>query len=123
MVGRVDLTPADPLGLPVALAFNAHQRRTSAGRSLLGPDAVRAAVASFSRRGATTVVRSSPWRLGPDDAVLASEWFVGWLAAAREQRPGLADAVADYTGRRLAQLADGQLRVMVGHEDLFVRHD
>jgi len=121
--GRVAMNPPDPWDVPIGVAFNAHQRRTTEKRSLLGPDAVRAAVGAFTRGGATTVVRSSPWRLDRDDSVLASEWFVAWLAAACEQRPELAGAVSGYTDRRLAQLGDGRMRIMVGHEDLFVCHD
>jgi SAM-dependent methyltransferase len=34
--GRVILTPPDPLDAPIARAFNAHQRRTTDGRDLLG---------------------------------------------------------------------------------------
>src|SRR5450631_4085050 len=40
VVGRVELTPADPLDECIAAAFDAHQRRTTGGRRLLGPDAV-----------------------------------------------------------------------------------
>ena len=40
VVGRVTLTPADPLDARIGAAFNAHQRRGG----LLGPDAVAAAV-------------------------------------------------------------------------------
>ena len=41
---RSGSTPADPLDAAVAAAFNAHQRRTVGGRTLLGPDAADAAV-------------------------------------------------------------------------------
>ena len=45
VVGRVDLSPADPLDAGVAAAFDAHQRRTTERGRLLGPDAVAVAVA------------------------------------------------------------------------------
>jgi hypothetical protein len=166
VVGRVDLTPAEPLDAQIAAAFNAHQRRTVGGRRLLGPDAVDATVDAFTRRGAATVLRPSPWRLGVDtfggadqrgdgggaeqrddgggadqrgdgggaeqlddvggadqrdDVDLMSEWFVGWLAAACEQRPELAGPAAAYAHRRLAQVAEGQLGVVVHHHDLLAR--
>jgi hypothetical protein len=63
-------------------------------------------------------VRSSPWRLGADQADLAAEWLHGWLAAACEQRPELTDRAASYTARRLADAAAGRLGVVVGHHDL-----
>src|SRR5204863_329357 len=82
--------------------FNAHQRRTVGGRSLLGPDAVDAAVEAFARRGLSVLVRSSPWRLGADQADLASEWFTGWVAAACEQRPEVAGPARAYVSGRVA---------------------
>jgi hypothetical protein len=140
VIGRVELTPPDPLDADIAEAFNAHQRRTVGGRSLLGPDAVDATVEAFRRHGATVLVRSSPWRLGlarpspqrlglarpspqrlelvQAEAELMSEWFRGWVAAACEQRPELARPVAAYARRRLADAAAGRLGVVVHHNDL-----
>ncbi|MEU2432592.1 SAM-dependent methyltransferase [Streptomyces sp. NPDC007861] len=69
VLGRVDLTPADPMDAEIADAFNAHQRRTDRGRGLLGPDAVAAASVAFARHGMTVRAQSSPWRLGPVDRV------------------------------------------------------
>jgi hypothetical protein len=102
----------------VADAFNSHQRRTVGGRTLLGPDAVGAAVEEFTRRGYEVLVRPSPWRLGPADAALAADWFSGWVDAAWEQRPELAATAEPYARRRLAEAAAGRLGVTVGHVDL-----
>lgn len=118
VVGRVELTPADPLDAAIAEAFNAHQRRTVSDRTLLGPDAADAAVEAFGRHGVDVQVRSSPWRLGADQADLAAEWFRGWVDAAREQRPELSGPLAEYTPRRLAEAAAGQLEVVLHHSDL-----
>jgi hypothetical protein len=114
VVGRVDLTPADPLDATVAEAFNAHQRRTG----LLGPDAVTAACEAFTERGATVQVRPSPWRLGDTDAALTAQWLRGWVGAAVEQRPDLRPRAETYLASRLASLALGELRVTVHHADL-----
>lgn len=114
--GRVELDPVDPLDTAVASAFDAHQRRTVDGRSLLGPDAVAATVGAFERRGATVHRRPSPWRLGPESAALAERWLTGWVEAAAEQDPDL--DVADYLRRRLDACAAGELRAVVHHEDL-----
>lgn len=118
VVGRVELDPTDPLDEPIAAAFNAHQRRTTGGRRLLGPDAARATAEAFRRRGVPVRTATSPWRLGPAEADLASEWLRGWVAAAREQRPDLAGPAVGYESRRLAQAAAGRLRVVVEHTDL-----
>lgn len=119
VIGRVEFTPADPLDAEIAEAFNAHQRRTTGGRSLLGPDAVDATVGAFRRRGATVLTRPSPWRLGGDQAELISEWCTGWLAAACEQRPDLAGPAMAYAARRRADVAAGRLGIVVEHTDLF----
>ncbi|GAA4986683.1 methyltransferase domain-containing protein [Actinopolymorpha pittospori] len=118
VIGRVTLTPSDPLDAEVAEAFNAHQRRTVGGRTLLGPDAVEATIEAFGRRGVEVLVRPSPWRLGADRADLTAEWFEGWLGAAAEQQPELTDRATTYAQRRLADAAAGRLGVVVEHLDL-----
>jgi hypothetical protein len=116
VVGRVALTPADPLDVRIAAAFDAHQRRGH----LLGPDAVAAAVDRLSGTGAELVVCPSPWRLDAAHADLAGEWLDGWVAAACEQEPALAAEAGAYQDRRLAQAAAGELAVAVDHADLLV---
>ncbi len=112
VVGRVALTPADPLDAPLTAAFNDHQRR--GGR--LGPGAVAAAIAALPGSD----IRPSPWRLGAPDTDLIAEWLDGWVAAACEQEPALADPAGAYRDRRREQLAAGELAVRVDHADLLV---
>jgi hypothetical protein len=118
VTGGVRLTPSDPLDDEVAAAFNAHQRRAVAGRHLLGPDAVQACTAAFARHGVPVRVQPSPWRLGPDEADLAGEWFAGWLDAARDHRPELTDRTEEYARRRREEARTGRLGVQVDHVDL-----
>lgn len=118
VVGTVELAPADPLDDEIAAAFNAHQRRSTCGRRLLGPDAVTVTTKAFERRGAVVRSRPSAWRLGADHAALAQEWLLGWVAAAREQQPDLALRGDAYLRRRLNACAAGELRVVVEHRDL-----
>jgi Methyltransferase domain len=121
VTGRVDLTPGDPSDRPFGEAFNEHQRRPSSAGRRLGPDALEAAVAGFTRLGREVLVRPSPWRLGPDNNALITEWLAGWVGPACEQRPELEDVRPSYVRRRLAELADGRLSVTVHHQDLLVR--
>lgn len=120
VVGRVELTPADPLDDRVAAAFNAHQRRMTERGRLLGPDAPAAATGEFGRLGAQVRRRPSPWRLDASLADLLVEWFRGWLGAACEQEPDLAASAERYARRRLTQATDGQLTAIVDHADLLV---
>ena len=116
VVGRVTLSPADPLDPRIGAAFNAHQRRGH----LLGPGAVAAAVDELRGTGAEVLVRPSPWRLDAAHADLMAAWFSGWVAAAFEQEPALAAEADSYRDRRLLQAADGELAVTVDHADLLV---
>jgi hypothetical protein len=121
VVGRVEIEPADPYDAEVGAAFNAHQRRSTGGRRLLGPDAVDAAAEAFTRLGATVEVRPSRWCLGPDEAAVTARWLRGWIGAAYEQRPELRVTAATYASRRLAAAVAGELRVSVHHGDLLAR--
>jgi hypothetical protein len=113
VVGRVSLTPAEPLDGRVGAAFNDHQRRGG----LLGPDAVPTAVDALPGE---VIVRPSPWHLGATHRELTAEWLRGWVDAACEQDPGLAADASAYRDRRLAQLAAGELFVTVDHADVLV---
>ncbi|GAA1875812.1 class I SAM-dependent methyltransferase [Asanoa iriomotensis] len=118
VVGRVELSPADPFDAEVAAAFNAHQRRTVGERALLGPDAVTALSDAFARHGVAVTLRPSPWELGADDHDLLTTWFREWLGAAVEQVPALGKPAEGYARRRLAEIAEGRLTATVHHVDL-----
>jgi hypothetical protein len=121
VTGRVALDPPDPLDTRVAAAFHAHQRRTVAGRRLLGPDAPEALVGAYAGRGVATTVSPSPWRLPGGSGELLAQWFADWVGAAVEQEAALAAPVAWYAGRRRAEMAAGRLRAIVGHVDVLAR--
>lgn len=114
VAGRVELTPSDPLDAELTEAFNAHQRRDG----LLGPDAVTVACEAFAERGATVRVHPSPWRLGPEESALTAQWLRGWVGAAVEQRPELAERAGRWLRERLAACEAGELRAVVHHSDL-----
>lgn len=118
VTGRVRLTPPDALDTVIRQAFNDHQRRTTQGRTLLGPDAARVAVHRFRMLGWRVEARASPWLLEASSRPLLTEWLTGWVHAAREQRPELAAASSAYLARRSAELELGGLAVTVQHVDL-----
>jgi hypothetical protein len=121
VVGEVAFDPPDELDGAVAAGFDEHQRRTTGGRRLLGPDAPPVAAALLTRHGGRVTTRPTPWRLGRDRRALAAEWLRGWAGAAAEQRPEL--PVSAYLRRRLAAVEAGSVTITVGHEDLLVQFD
>ena len=121
VTGAVRLSPRHPLDELVAAAFNGHQRRTTGGRRLLGPDAADTARRMFTELGCDVVGHASPWRLGPARRQLTYAWFAGWLAAACEQDSHLATATRSYARVRLAGASAGRLQALVQHRDLLVR--
>ncbi|MFD9390896.1 trans-aconitate methyltransferase [Streptomyces sp. NPDC060000] len=114
VAGRVEFSTTDPLDDEIAAAFNDHQRRDG----LLGPDAVTVACEAFAAHGATVKVHPSPWRLGPENVGLTAQWLRGWVGAAVEERPALAERAETYLAARLAACAAGDLHVTVHHSDL-----
>ena len=65
VTGAVQLWPPHPLDQVVANAFNAHQRRTTGGRRLLGPDAADVATRAFTELGRDVVTRVKPLAARP----------------------------------------------------------
>lgn len=118
VTGVVVLDPPDPLDDAIGDAFNAHQRRDSDGRRLLGPDAAPVLARLFAEAGWRVRTSSTPWHLGPANAPLAAAWLDGWIDAAVEQRSELAEDAAAYLARRREQLAGGALRVTISHRDV-----
>ncbi|MGQ7786541.1 methyltransferase domain-containing protein [Nesterenkonia sp. CL21] len=123
VTGRMTADPGHPEDGLVTEAFNRHQRR--GGRC--GPDAV--AVLTEAARGQGTPVRTweTPWRLGPDDAVLLRQLVEDRAAVAAEQLDAEGTAPADGAERarrwrddRLGQLAAGRLHLEIGHQDVLV---
>jgi hypothetical protein len=119
VTGQVEFEPPDEADHLFMTAFNAHQRRDADGRTLLGPDAAEAVARLFAAAGWQVRTAHTLWTLTPTDDRLIEEWLDGWLDAAVEQQPELAGLADDYRLRRRAQLAAGDLRVAVHHEDVF----
>ena len=69
------------------------------------------------------IQRPSPWRLGPQHSDLAAAWLTGWVDAACEQAPELAEAAVPYAQDRLAEVAAGAVSITVHHVDLLALPD
>ena len=115
VTGRVEIEPFDPVDAEVTAAFDAHQRRTVAGRRLLGPDAAAVAVDAFRRHGMTVRTAETPWRLGDADQALIARWLTERVAAAVEQQPELSRRATAALHRRVNR---APLRAVIYHNDL-----
>jgi hypothetical protein len=115
VTGQVEIDPPDPVDHEVAAAFDAHQRRTVAGRALLGPGAAAATVEAFERAGMTVRTVPTPWLLGPDDRPLAARWLTERVAAAVEHEPQLEASARTALTRRVNATP---LRAVISHIDL-----
>lgn len=118
VAGEVLVSPAGPADVLFQIAFNEHQRRELGGLRLLGPRATQSMRELFGAAGWSVQIEETPWRLGSSDRDLIAEWLEGWLDAAVEQHPELADDAERYRQLRLTQLDEGVLRVDVAHRDL-----
>ena len=114
----MELDPVDPGDRVFESAFNDHQRRTTDGRRLLGPDAVATVIDLFRAAGWSVRVADSPWRLdAPDRRSSASGSKAGSPPRSRSARR-CEEWADEYLQTRAAQLAAGRLRVVVHHQDL-----
>lgn len=118
VTGRVTIDPVDPGDRVFEASFNDHQRRLVDDRRLLGPDAVPVVADLFRSAGWSVRLVESPWLLDAHSTALTAEWMRGWLEAAVEERPALQEWAAEYARTRAAQLASGDLQVVVDHVDL-----
>lgn len=117
--GRFRCVPAEPEDELVRRLLNRHQRRNlGIGGRAAGPSAVREAIRAFRATGFAVRTARTPWRLGPDRAALQRALVAGWVRAAVEVRPTLAGLLRDWQRRRLAHIAAGRSRLLVGHADL-----
>ena len=118
--GRGGWWPEDPDDPLVEGLFVRHQRRPKGlGRGpALGPAAPAAVAAAFRRRGWRVETARSDWRVGPGEGGMLAAMIAGAAAAACEQSPGDARAIAAWAERRCRQAADGGLTLRVGHRDI-----
>ncbi len=117
--GRSSCSPAETDDELVRGLMNRHQKRDKGiGGPAAGPDA--AGCAERCLQDAGYVVRREPsdWALGPDDHECQRQLIEGWAEAATDLAPDLASRIARWKERRLAHVAAGRSRVVVGHEDL-----
>jgi hypothetical protein len=102
----------------IAVAFAQHQTRDKGFGTSLGGDAPRVMEAAFTANGFTVEKIKSDWQLGSRDSALIDALIGGEANAAREASPAHHDVIARWESQRRAQLANGSLRLTIGHCDL-----
>jgi hypothetical protein len=115
--GRRCWEPAHPEDAAIARAFAEHQHRDKGFGPALGPDASAAAAAMLRARGYRAMTAAGEWRLATDDAAVLSALIDGTAGAADEVNPAL--PVGRWRSDRLSMLAVGELRLTIGHVDIF----
>jgi hypothetical protein len=116
--GDVSCSPAEPEDEMVRELVNGHQRTDKGLGLALGPDAAESAARAFDEVGYEVWRQESDWELGPDSAELQAQLIAGWGDAAGIIAPEEADSLDSWKSRRLAHVAAGRSRIIVGHEDL-----
>ena len=117
--GRSTFSPGEPEDDHVRDLLNAHQHRDKGlGGPAAGPGAHAAARRCFDAAGYACLDEASDWVIGPEQRAFQRQLIEGLAGAATEQRPGEATAIAGWRARRLAHLAAGGSRAVVGHRDL-----
>jgi hypothetical protein len=116
--GRVHLLPAEPDDDWIRTLVNRHQRGDKGFGPALGPDAAARARERFGEMGYDVRCEPSDWQLGPDDAPLQRELIAGWAHAASGIAPAEAARCASWLRQRLAHVAAGGSRIVVGHTDI-----
>ena len=118
VVGRVELTPADPWTFALApLSMTINGVRRSGGACSAPTRSASSSTGSQSSVGRCWFGPARGDSVG-SEADLAAEWFRGWVDAACEQQTGLAAEIDGYARRRLTQATAGRLGVTVDHADV-----
>jgi len=119
--GRRHWEPTHPEDTAVARAFAEHQHRDKGFGPALGPDAPAKTAALFRARRYRVTAAAGQWRLGAADPVMLAALVDGTAEAASETDP--AQSSGRWRADRRATLADGMLRLGVGHVDILAEPD
>ncbi len=116
--GRMRWHPEEPADRHVSTMVNSHQLRDKGFGPALGPTAALKAHEILASLGYRVTSGRSDWRVAPDDEGVQRALIEGWELAAREMSPELGADLAVWRQRRIAHIAAGRSRLIVGHRDL-----
>ena len=119
--GVIDFRPKDPQDDEIIELFTLDQKRDKGLGPALGMAAPLFAHAVFEAAGANLQIIASPWQLGGEETPLAGRFLQDMARAsaahADEERKR---TIEEWRDRRISQLENGSLSIIVGHEDLLV---
>jgi hypothetical protein len=117
--GRFACTPREGEDDMVRDLMNRHQKRDKGlGGPAAGPDAAACAARCFMDAGYSVRREPSDWMLDATDTDIQGLLIDGWAEAAAEMAPERATSIEDWRARRIAHVAAGRSRIVVGHDDL-----
>jgi glycosyltransferase involved in cell wall biosynthesis len=116
--GRIQFSPEEPEDAEVRELVNQHQRTDKGFGLALGPDAPATAERFLAGLGYRVERERSDWVLEPGSHELQRQLIDGWAQAATEIARERSGSIAGWRTRRLAHVAAGRSRLVVGHEDL-----
>ena len=117
--GRSSCAPVEPQDDIVRDRLNRHQKTDKGlGGPAAGPHAVECAERCFAEAGYRVQREPSDWILEPVQPDLQRMLIEGWADAAMEMAPDGDSTIARWRARRLAHIAAGRSRVVVGHDDV-----
>jgi hypothetical protein len=116
--GRMGITPEHEDDGLIRELVNRHQLGDKGFGEALGPGATDAVASMLDRAGYLVLRARSDWQLGANDRRLQDELIAGWVRAACEAAPSEMLRFRAWERHRRNAAGDGQLEIMVGHEDL-----
>jgi hypothetical protein len=117
--GRMQWSLADAADAVLAKAFHRDMLRDQGFGPALGPAAAIALDAALTERGAITQLRDSYWRIAASDSAMLTAMNASLSAAALRSAHGLErSAIEAWSARRSRQIADGNVSLVVGHQEL-----
>jgi len=117
--GRMQWSLADAADAVLARAFHRDMLRDQGFGPALGPAAAIALDAALTERGAITQLRDSYWRIAASDSAMLTAMNASLSAAALRSAHDLErSAIEAWSARRSRQIADGNVSLVVGHQEL-----
>jgi hypothetical protein len=117
--GRMQWSLADAADAVLTRAFHRDMLSDKGFGPALGPAAAFALAAALAERGAATQLRDSFWRIAASDRPMLSALNASLSAAALRGAHGQERAAIEaWSARRTRQIADAEVSLVVGHQEL-----